>query len=40
MQFDFAGDKPLFLQVADEIEDAIFTGAFPEETQVLSLIHI
>ena len=40
MQFDFAGEKPLFLQVADEIEDAIFTGAFPEETQVPSTTEI
>lgn len=40
MNIDFASDKPIFLQIADEIEDAIFIGAFPEETQIPSTTEI
>ncbi len=40
MQFDFLGDKPIFLQVSDAIEDAIFVGAFKEEEQVPSTTDI
>ncbi len=29
-------DKPIFLQIAEQLEDSIFTGAFPEETQIPS----
>lgn len=40
MHLDFSSDKPIFQQIADEIEDAIFTGAFPEETQIPSTTEI
>ncbi|AVL00292.1 GntR family transcriptional regulator [Pediococcus inopinatus] len=36
MQFDFSGQEPIYLQVANQIEEGIFTGAFKEETQVPS----
>ena len=29
-------DNPIFLQIAEQLEDSIFTGAFPEETQIPS----
>lgn len=29
-------DKPIFIQIAEQLEDAIFTGAFAEETKVPS----
>ena len=31
MKLDFNNEKPIFLQIAEEIEDAIFTGSFKEE---------
>jgi DNA-binding transcriptional regulator YhcF (GntR family) len=37
---DFGSEKPIFLQIAQELEDAIFTGAFPEETQMPSTTEI
>lgn len=40
MQIDFQSDKPIYQQIAEGIEDAIFTGAFPEETQVPSTTEI
>lgn len=40
MKLDFQSDKPLFLQIAEEIEDAIFIGAFPEESQVPSTTEV
>lgn len=40
MRLDFNSDKPIFLQIADEIEEAIFIGAFPEETQIPSTTEI
>lgn len=36
MEFDQNSERPIFLQVADEIEDSIFTGIFEEETQIPS----
>lgn len=36
MNIDLNGEKPIFLQIAEQLEDAIFTGVFPEETQVPS----
>lgn len=36
MNLDFAQEKPIFQQIAEQIEDAIITGAFPEESQVPS----
>ena len=44
MHFD--SERPVFLQVAEKMEDAILTGAFEEDQQVhsttelLSLIHL
>lgn len=37
---DFNSEKPIFIQVAEEIEDAILTGAFLEETQIPSTTEI
>ena len=28
--------KPIFIQIAEQLEDSIFTGVFPEETQIPS----
>lgn len=36
MIFRFTEDKPLYIQIAEQLEDAIFTGTFPEETQIPS----
>lgn len=36
MIFKFTDDKPLYVQIAEQLEDAIFTGTFPEETQIPS----
>lgn len=33
-------EKPIFLQIADQIEDSIFTGVFPEEDQIPSTTEI
>ena len=33
---NFDGEKPIYLQIAEQIEDAILTEAFPEETQIPS----
>lgn len=33
-------DRPLFIQIASGIEDAILSGAFPEETQIPSITEI
>ncbi len=37
MKLDFNSEKPIFQQIADGIEDAILTGAFPEESQIPSI---
>lgn len=29
-------DKPIFVQIAEQLEDSIFTGIFPEETKIPS----
>ena len=36
MQLHFEDERPIFLQVAEQIEDGILSGAFPEETQIPS----
>lgn len=36
MHFDPTSEKPIFLQIAEQLEDAIFTGTFPEETKIPS----
>jgi DNA-binding transcriptional regulator YhcF (GntR family) len=40
MRLDFKEDKPIYLQIAEEIEDGIFTGVFKEETQIPSTTEI
>lgn len=30
------GEKPIFIQIAEQLEDSIFTGIFPEETKIPS----
>ncbi len=40
MRFSFESGVPIYLQVAGQIEDAILSGAFPEETQVPSTTEI
>lgn len=40
LKLDLNSDKPIFLQISEEIEDGIFTGAFPEETQIPSTTEI
>jgi DNA-binding transcriptional regulator YhcF (GntR family) len=34
---NFDSDKPIFIQIADGIKDAILSGAFPEESQIPSI---
>lgn len=29
-------EKPIFIQIAEQLEDAIFTGIYPEETKIPS----
>lgn len=36
MVFRFSDDKPLYVQIAQQLEDAIFTGVYAEETQIPS----
>jgi DNA-binding transcriptional regulator YhcF (GntR family) len=40
MRLDFNSELPIYLQITAEMEDAIFTGAFPEEIQVPSTTEI
>lgn len=37
MQLDPNSEKPIFIQIADNIEDAILSGAFGEEEQIPSI---
>ncbi len=37
---DFAEEKPIYLQIAEKIEDAILSGAFPVESQIPSTTEI
>jgi DNA-binding transcriptional regulator YhcF (GntR family) len=37
VQLILKSDKPIFLQIAEGIEDAILSGAFPEESQIPSI---
>lgn len=37
MQLDPTSEKPIFIQIADNIEDAILSGAFGEEEQIPSI---
>lgn len=36
MELDFTSERPIFQQIAEGIEDAILTGAFPEGSQIPS----
>ena len=40
MTINFESETPIYVQIAEEIEDAILSGAFPEETQVPSTTEI
>lgn len=40
MHFDFSSAEPLYLQVANQIEEAIFSGAFTEGSQIPSTTEI
>ena len=37
MMIDFDNERPIFLQIAEGIEDAILSGAFTEESQIPSI---
>ncbi|MFX4078755.1 GntR family transcriptional regulator [Enterococcus faecalis] len=40
MEFNFSGEKPLFQQVADQIAEGIFKGAYLEGEQIPSTTEI
>lgn len=40
MYINFKSEIPIYIQIAEEIEDGILSGAFPEETQVPSTTEI
>jgi len=40
LQLNFQDERPIFIQLAEQIEDAILSGAFPEETQIPSTTEI
>ena len=40
MRINFEDERPIFLQIAEQIEDGILSGAFPEETQIPSTTEI
>ncbi len=40
MTINFESDKPIYIQVAEEIENGVLSGAFVEETQVPSTTEI
>lgn len=37
MKLDLDQEKPIFIQIAEGIEDGILTGVFPEESQIPSI---
>lgn len=37
LQLNFDEERPIFIQIAEGIEDAILSGAFPEESQIPSI---
>lgn len=37
MNIDTSNDKAIFLQIAEQLEDSIFTGVYPEETKIPSM---
>lgn len=40
MNLDFHSERPLFLQIAEQIEDGILSGAYAEEAQIPSTTEI
>ncbi len=40
MTINFESDKPIYIQIAEEIENGVLSGAFAEETQVPSTTEI
>lgn len=40
MKINFEDERPIFLQIAEQIEDGILSGVFPEETQIPSTTEI
>ena len=36
MRINPNSEKPIFMQIAEQLEDAIFTGIYPEESKVPS----
>ena len=40
MQLDADSERPIFIQLAENIEDAILKGIYPEETQIPSTTEI
>ena len=40
MQINFEDERPIFVQIADGIEDAILTGAFAESGQIPSITEL
>jgi GntR family transcriptional regulator len=40
MNIDFGADTPIFTQLASELEDAILSGAFPEEGRLPSVAEL
>ncbi|MFZ2538195.1 MAG: GntR family transcriptional regulator [Oscillospiraceae bacterium] len=40
MNINFESEKPIYIQIAEEIEDAILSGAFIEQSQVPSTTEI
>lgn len=40
MQLDPASEKPIFLQLAEAVEDNILKGIYPEETQIPSTTEV
>jgi len=40
LKIDFKDERPIFLQIAEQIEDGILSGAFQEETQIPSTTEI
>lgn len=40
LNLSFDDERPIFIQLAEQIEDAILSGAFPEETQIPSTTEI
>ncbi len=40
MRLNFESEKPIFMQLADGLEDAILSGAFKEESQIPSVAEL